>query len=491
MNDAPTFLLTYHFSTDPNPLQVSTAQTPATGRVNTGVFNENKQDVSVYCSHIVLAVPVGLDAPSLFAPTPSGAINTNKWTVISMELKTAVELEIQNSQTYATFGYKCVSPTDYLINYNLVFGLSGQINQSAGPVTIYIWETSGTSSDPKTFTRKKGAFTLSKALPKFYLQNFVARASDAATVPATDFKSGDQIFFSWESNGTDYQLFMKNQPAPVYHGSQKFFLLTAGVSRETTFILQASVTGDPSQDTPGGGYEPIYLYDSLTITVSNPAGLHIGSGESTITNDRVSVVIATKGTDTGIAIAQEGGSLGSVNLLLQASGAGAYIGTTSNHSLVLRTGDADRVSVDKDGTFTANSAHIAGPLSVAGPVSMFGKYQPMAFNKFYTAATDGIVYATTFLVGGHDSSAKPWQGFTHVELEGVLEGSVIARAVGCTTGAFKDYAGYWPSSLTFPVPKGAEWMVQRVDDPNNQTTPAVAVWWIPLGTTQTSEDAKQ
>jgi hypothetical protein len=43
--------------------------------------------------------------------------------------------------------------------------------------------------------------------------------------------------------------------------------------------------------------------------------LHIGSGESTITNDRVSVVVATKGTDTGIAIAQEGGALGPVNLL--------------------------------------------------------------------------------------------------------------------------------------------------------------------------------
>jgi hypothetical protein len=83
--------------------------------------------------------------------------------------------------------------------------------------------------------------------------------------------------------------------------------------------------------------------------------LHIGSGESTITNDRVSVVIATKGTDTGIAIAQEGGALGPVNLLVQASGAGAYIGTTSNHPLVLRTGDADRVSVDKDGNLHVGS----------------------------------------------------------------------------------------------------------------------------------------
>jgi hypothetical protein len=46
-----------------------------------------------------------------------------------------------------------------------------------------------------------------------------------------------------------------------------------------------------------------------------------------------------------MAIAQNSG----VNVLLQASGAGGYIGTTSNHPLVLRTNDVDRVVIDTDG----------------------------------------------------------------------------------------------------------------------------------------------
>ncbi|KOP26855.1 hypothetical protein AMR41_08000 [Hapalosiphon sp. MRB220] len=73
--------------------------------------------------------------------------------------------------------------------------------------------------------------------------------------------------------------------------------------------------------------------------------LHVGAGTSTINKDRVNVVIATKTIDAGIAIAQQY----NVNVLLQASGAGGYIGTTSNHPLMLRTNNADRVVVDTQG----------------------------------------------------------------------------------------------------------------------------------------------
>jgi hypothetical protein len=73
--------------------------------------------------------------------------------------------------------------------------------------------------------------------------------------------------------------------------------------------------------------------------------LHVGSGTSTITPDRVNAVIASQTVDAGIAIAQKD----NVNVLIQAAGAGGYIGTTSNHPLMLRTNNADRVAIDKDG----------------------------------------------------------------------------------------------------------------------------------------------
>jgi hypothetical protein len=70
--------------------------------------------------------------------------------------------------------------------------------------------------------------------------------------------------------------------------------------------------------------------------------LHIGPGTSSIGNSRVNAVIASNNPDAGIAIAQNSG----VNLLVQASGAGGYIGTTSAHPLVLRVNDEDTMVID-------------------------------------------------------------------------------------------------------------------------------------------------
>ena len=80
-------------------------------------------------------------------------------------------------------------------------------------------------------------------------------------------------------------------------------------------------------------------------TVSPQNLLHVGSGSSSIAPTRVDAVFAGNKPDAGIAIAQNGG----VNVLLQASGAGAFIGTTSNHPVVFRTNDQDRMVVHTNG----------------------------------------------------------------------------------------------------------------------------------------------
>ena len=73
--------------------------------------------------------------------------------------------------------------------------------------------------------------------------------------------------------------------------------------------------------------------------------LHVGDGSSAILSTRVNAVIASQNPDAGIGIAQNSG----VNVLLQASGAGGYIGTTSNHPVVFRTNDQDRMVLDTNG----------------------------------------------------------------------------------------------------------------------------------------------
>jgi hypothetical protein len=78
------------------------------------------------------------------------------------------------------------------------------------------------------------------------------------------------------------------------------------------------------------------------IGTSDPQNLlHVGPGTSSILTSRVDAVVASNRPDAGIAIAQNNG----VNVLLQASG-GGYIGTTSNHPLILRRNDLDTMVLD-------------------------------------------------------------------------------------------------------------------------------------------------
>ncbi len=74
--------------------------------------------------------------------------------------------------------------------------------------------------------------------------------------------------------------------------------------------------------------------------------LQVGAGTTTILASRVNEVVASKTTDAGIAIAQNSG----VNVLLQASAGGGYLGTTSNNDFVIRTNDLDRMIVTANGS---------------------------------------------------------------------------------------------------------------------------------------------
>jgi hypothetical protein len=100
-------------------------------------------------------------------------------------------------------------------------------------------------------------------------------------------------------------------------------------------VLYATVLYGQSSD------QALFIDQNGNVGIGNPTAqnlLHVGSGTSTIMKDRVNAVIASKTQDAGIAIAQKD----NVNVLLQAAGAGGYIGTTSNHPLTLRTNNADR-----------------------------------------------------------------------------------------------------------------------------------------------------
>src|SRR5262245_54196769 len=81
--DGGHLLLNYLISTQPQPLQTSTASTPATGTIDIYV---SEPSTTAYCNQIVIAVQVGSDPGCLYVQKPTGAVNSGKWSQTSLEI---------------------------------------------------------------------------------------------------------------------------------------------------------------------------------------------------------------------------------------------------------------------------------------------------------------------------------------------------------------------------------------------------------------------
>jgi len=482
-------LLTYYPATYPSPLQVSSPQTPMTGVVNSGVINETGKPV--YCNQVVIAVPVGPDTNNLFvtSPSPSASCNTSKWAVSSLEFKSGAELGFaQQDIQYAVFTFDCRAPGDFLINYNLVFGVQGQMTQIISACTIMIMENSGLTNDPNTFTKKQTSYTVQASTPQFYQENFVATAPTAPTVPATDFANGADIQFSWESNGTFFQIYQKNVPQPIYSGTQTTFKLTGGVARDTTFFLVGMMTGNPSGDSPFGGYQPIYLYDSLTITISNPdltprsvavannttIGGTLGvTGQTTLGNANVGGTLGVTGQTT-LGNANVGGTLGVTG---QSNLSNATVGGT-----LTANGQSNLKNTSVNGALSVSAlASLSGGLNAIGAIGLIAGAQQVGTGN-YSARTDGFVIG---YVGYTSATDK----LCITTISGWTSDGISIATLGGNVGMFKPSNSWqkWqacnPQSFTMPVRKGASWSVSVNNYSGNEINAPTTFWWIPLGTT--------
>lgn len=424
-SEAQTPLLNYRVSTD--PAHLSTA-----GQTRVNIAISPATSASVYCDRFMVGVPVGPEATSLFTKDPTRSINTNKWSVIArLQKGSEISERLDADQSYATFTYECASSTDYLIDYNLVMGLVGTVNATVGDVEIIIVENSGTSPATSSFTKKESLLPLRKEPPEFFVRNLVATTLARQTVPCTEFPAGAPIQLAWESNGTYFQLFQDKQTEPVFSGSAKTCVLKNGVSRDTTFVLAASMTGSPGQDTPQGGYEPIYLYEALTVSVSNP----------TLTPASMAV--------TGALTVTGASTLGAV-----------------------ATGTLSASEVAVSGTLQCREWSELNSLTVVdylsgryANVSLLGAYRriiPRA-DRFETR-TDGFVIARV-----QSSPAVPNPRVT----------------IGVGEAFFEAEGGASPSTITVPIPAGDFYVqVSRKED-----LQAVQTWWCPIGRSPSGEQA--
>jgi hypothetical protein len=451
-------LLTYAFSTSPAPLAVTAGGAPAGGVINLGVFNGGD---TVYCSQFRVGVPVGPDATDLCEATPDAGVNTDRWAISDLSLLHGDEFGLDPDDLYATFTFQARDTSDHLIDYSLVLGLDVIVNAVPGTFSYAVEETSGT--DPNDLTAKQAAYPMDKQSPTFWLDNLMATTTDQPTVPRATFANGQAIRLSWQSTGTWFQLFMAGQATPVYAGPQTFYVLPGGLTDSATFVLVAAVTGDPSGDSPTSAYRTIYLYDALTVTITNPditphsvASPGDVSG-ATVTTARVNAPDA----NTTLVLGAPVEVTGTANLDKTLN----VVGTTTLRDTVTAYVDAN-----VNGKATVSDLVVTGTVAnMAATVRTFGSPFQLTLTGgagSWTVATDGVVVGTLSPQGGGS---------------GVLTaGTSAGISVAATASSSPQISG----SFTLPVRRGDRITANLSGSGSYQLT------WLPFGSGVPSSGAK-
>ncbi|WP_220448269.1 hypothetical protein, partial [Nonomuraea diastatica] len=258
-------------------LEAGRPDKPPAGRIDLTVSSPAGQQI--YCEKIDIAVPAS--APegggAYFTEKPQGEVIGGNWNPLSFQMKTGQELGLAATTDYFHVIFEPPPiPDSDLVNEPLQFRISGTLAATTGSgLTCLVTEYSGTTSD--TYSRKDPLdLTLPTTEPAFYLHNFLSTAPDNPTIPRTKFTAGDAVCFTWESNGSHFQLY-DGDGTTLYGGSDTFCTVPEGkVVNDTTFALKASATsGIDSQTT--------YQYATLTITINNPTLTQITATNGTRT----------------------------------------------------------------------------------------------------------------------------------------------------------------------------------------------------------------
>ncbi len=465
-------LLSYLVSTSPVPLQTTTTTASVTGTIN--LYVAEPATVG-YCNQITIAVPIGTTAGCLFTQTPTASVNTGKWVQSSLAIVKGGTFGLANNIDYAQFIYDCQNSADFDISYNLVFSLAGATGGTPADCMIPVLENSGPVNDPATFVPRQINLPVSLVPPRFYLNNLVATATGSPTVPRTEFANGATINFAWESNGTWFQLFQKGMTIPIYAGLQTSTSIPNGAATDTTYFLVASMTGDPDQDQ--AGFDTIYLYDSLSVTISNPdltprtvtaAGtIAAGGGLSVTGNASVSGTATLGSALVGNSLNVTGAaSLAgtTVNGPFQATGNSTLSATTINGAVSLLAGATVRGGVNLQ---AATVAAMGGAISVAAPGS-------------YTAKTDGLLVGRVGWAASNSGWCRGYLSASNSDGVNVVAfgGNVLDAKSDGTKGITMD-----GGSLFLPLRSGTSCSLAVWQDSWNESglTAPVACYFVPIG----------
>ncbi|MEW1551704.1 hypothetical protein [Streptomyces tsukubensis] len=445
-------LLTYAPSPEVGPLFTSDPQGQLT--ITAGA----PPGTTVYCSRILIAIPTGPGAASVFSAPPTSSVGTNVWTPTSAPCRSSDPYSNQNTTTdyTATVAYDLTADTRQPFGGGLVLGLQGAVNDTAGDATILIRETSGTTPDPATFTTKETQIMVRKTPADFYLRNFIATKPDSPTTPCTDFDKDKPIRLSWESNGTNFQLTLPGQTTPTDLGSATDYTIPATkLTRDTTLVLTATLT-----DASGTATR---LYDKLTITITNPdlTPTSVGVASTLYVKGSTTLAAATTATLTATGTVQVGS--------LTSAGTVDASSLTTSGATIKGNLAADDLTAKTSATLANLTAN--GSTAVTGPVSLFGQPEVIysggdsGGEVQVTKTTDGIIVMTFWV-------AQPKR-----------DGATFGVSVKVAGREFMLGDPDSPNTISIPVAAGVQWSYLVIISGFDYKLPP-SILWYPLGRNQ-------
>lgn len=320
------------------------------------------------CRTITITVSVGTEATALFAAGTPVTItsHTAGWT--ALEAKRGK----QNGQIDVSLQYKGGKA---VLTEPVQFTLSGKINNTSGTAEV-AFEDEYSAADMEGWEFEESEHDFTKSVVPFYLKNFMAAKPDNPRSSCTEFNAMTPIRFSWQGSGTSYRVYKAGESNPIYTGQDTFCECESGVFRDTTFILEATLSGGEQRtENAKDGLAYKVLYDTITITVPDP---HLNklevSGILTVQDDlRV----------YGQVVAPQGGNF---------------------------EGNSKISNATLDGDTNMDAVKIGQNLNgVNANVKMFTKAKKIDFKitdgvKAFTFSSDGILYGTMGFNAGEESN---------------------------------------------------------------------------------------
>jgi hypothetical protein len=238
---APPPLLTYAFSTGPDPLVVDSA-----GSITLAV--DNKTGARVTCQSIVVTLPLGTNAGDLIATTPVTVVPANGWTV---------------AQDGGVIILTPPGGSANILGGGLTFVFAFTTNGQPGSVTVTIDETA--SGKTGGLMTRSIAFSTAKFPADFAITGALAQYPAPADIA---YNATAQL--TWAVTGEGVTCWLDYQPAdegPPVHAQVRMtpkggFYTTVPLTRSDSvnFILTAEFV-PPGQD------EPLTLQSNLSLNM--------------------------------------------------------------------------------------------------------------------------------------------------------------------------------------------------------------------------------